>query len=65
MQKGENMNKKSKNFSIKNTISSLYEVEHFLNSYNTYFSDAVFNTKNIKTQKKNKKTKNKINYLFW
>jgi hypothetical protein len=55
MQKGENMNKKSKNFSIKNTISSLYEVEHFLNSYNT-FSDAVSILKILK-HRKNKKTK--------
>lgn len=44
------MNKKSKNFSIKNTISSLYEVEHFLNNYNT-FSDAVSILKILKHRK--------------
>ena len=50
------MNKKQNNSFIKNTISSLHEVEHFLNNYNT-FSDAISLLK-ILQHRKNKNYKN-------
>lgn len=50
------MNKKQNNSFIKNTISSLYEVEHFLDNYNS-FSDAIAVFKLLKRHN-NKKTTN-------
>ena len=50
------MNKKSKNSFINNTVTSLYEVEHFLNNYNTFY-DALSILKILK-HRKNKKHKN-------